>query len=1077
MAEETQLAHRVLTNLALPYITNASPTMTDPRFVAGSVDILTSIAGYAERRPGFSLNVERTPTAFNNLQRLFTWDRFDGTFIVMASDINGSGAATVYKYQVGSDTSFVQIFVEPTPTGVPFDFITSNNTVYFSNGTYVKKWTPDAQTLNPNLPNGVSNWGIAPYSATAAQSLYAGTGTDIGIGSTPATQGPFVWSAFSGTAWVFASGGGITEVEFPLANNNTSTALSLSGFGFTIPSTATINGIVLTINRDVNFTGTGPIIDAGIFLEKAGTAVGTDHSSATPWPRGTGNGQGLIAKTYGSSTDLWGTTWLPSDINAANFGFQLKASGTNITSAHANLFVYAAPQPTTIQVYYTTSAGSAWVSTSHITGAPDASYTTNTQSLVSPSTTPSLMDQIQATNYGFTVGAGSSITSVGVNVTGHIALNSGRLVSPALQCQLTVNGSVTGSSKILPFTSTGDVTLSFGGTDAWGAVLTGSLVNLTSFGVLITCIGSTTIHSGDAWNITFSLDAAQIVINSLGGPTVSLTSGSLAATIGYQYVICYYNSITGHVSSPSPVSNSTGPFGNAISTTTLASAGKSYAINDTGIVLTGNSAATYIINTVSGSGAVLTYTITSGGAAYAIANDVPTATGGAQPGGGSGFAINITGLSGDFNVQIPVVASTDPQVTKIRIFRTTDSASGLGGQAYFEIQNSPVPNTNATIVDSTPDASLNTLAIAPTPTFNDPPTPMRGLAYFAGRIWGFSGNKVYFTDLEECTLGVPEEAMVSGIAGNFWAFNEPVQAVETCGIGPNQAVTVFTGGYLYVIQGTTADTQDRFMISNRRGARNLVCVSQLGGMLAWLDSANQVWAFDGTNLNELSTLIRNDLNGITQSACSLTFHTAGRFHWLVLSTGTKLYVYDVDQDQWMPPWTFSATYVYSGEISPGNYVLMASNGHRALQLNPSDTAGSFNDNSVVYTPIMQMGMLSVVPDYGTRFSYIGVGSYNEPSRTGYPSTFQLTNNGQAITDFAICSDEDPTQATYTSIALNRQDTSVTYNRKNGTAMVQNVYPTNAPAARWIGMKITLATTDQVDNLYELFMAYKSLGGR
>src|SRR5215472_12059666 len=97
MPQESQLAHRVLSSLDIPYITNASPSSTDPRFIAGSQNVLTSINGYLERRPGFSQFVEPTPTTFNNLSRLFTWENFAGQFFVMACDINASGFAVVYK--------------------------------------------------------------------------------------------------------------------------------------------------------------------------------------------------------------------------------------------------------------------------------------------------------------------------------------------------------------------------------------------------------------------------------------------------------------------------------------------------------------------------------------------------------------------------------------------------------------------------------------------------------------------------------------------------------------------------------------------------------------------------------------------------------------------------------------------------------------------------------------------------------------------------------------------------------------------------------------------------------------------
>jgi hypothetical protein len=42
-------------------------------------------------------------------------------------------------------------------------------------------------------------------------------------------------------------------------------------------------------------------------------------------------------------------------------------------------------------------------------------------------------------------------------------------------------------------------------------------------------------------------------------PTITLTAGSLSPTAGYTYVICYVNTVTGHVSAASPASTNTGP--------------------------------------------------------------------------------------------------------------------------------------------------------------------------------------------------------------------------------------------------------------------------------------------------------------------------------------------------------------------------------------------------------------------------------------------------------------------------------------------------------------------------------------
>jgi hypothetical protein len=794
MPTESQLAHRVLSNTALPYISNVSPSNTDPHYVSGSSDILTSINGYAERRPGFATAVEATPTVFNNLQRLFTWDRFDGSFYVMACDINSSGFAQVY--QMPSGGSFASLYTDTTAN--VFDFVVSNNTVYFSNGIVAKKWDPS---------NGLSNWGIAIGSVNNV------TGpTTVGAGANNAGAGGTAWTNPNNVTSAVSYATVTLNIVVPFGGSSQGLDATMAGAAFSIPSTNTIQGIQITYDSlfTLNSGSTNPFTFSATLL-KAGTVIGSSKFASF------GAGQ-----TLGGTSDLWGASWVPNDTNQNNFGVEFKVSMTSSTHAE---------------------------------------------------------------------------------------------------------------------------------------------------------------------NFTVSVRNVKVTIYSLGGPAISVATGAGAftATAGYTYVYCFGNSNTGHISSPTLPSVSTGVF-------TLKA-----------------------------------------------------------------------------NVQVTLTASLDPQVNQIRVFRTTDG----GGGTYFELPTSPYPNTSGNITDNAADTTLQIGSIAPVPTFNDPPTPGHAPNYFSGRIWMFNNNKVNFSGLEEINQGVPEESWPSGIAGNFWSFDEPVQGQGLAGGVNNQALGVLCGGRIYAISGNTLDTFRRILVSQRRGARNLACVSNLGGMCAWLDSANQIWATDGSTILELSVPIRPDLANINQALCSMTFHSAGRFHWLVFSTGTKLFVYDIDQEQWMPPWNFSCNYIFSGEISPGNYVLMAATTTKALQLN----AAAFNDNGVTYAPVIKTNLLSVVPDFGSRFSYIASGIYNEPTRTGAPWTFQITNNGKALGDVLICQDEDPTQATYNSIAANLQDTGTTYNRKNGVFMKQLVYPVTQPASRWIGMKIVLANTDQTDNIYEIVMGYKPLGGR
>jgi hypothetical protein len=90
-----------------------------------------------------------------------------------------------------------------------------------------------------------------------------------------------------------------------------------------------------------------------------------------------------------------------------------------------------------------------------------------------------------------------------------------------------------------------------------------------------------------------------------------------------------------------------------IVTATLGAAGTGYAVNDTGTITTNSGDATYQITSVGALGAVTGFTITAPGTEYAVANGVATATGGAQPGAGAGFTVNITAVTlGDGTLKV-----------------------------------------------------------------------------------------------------------------------------------------------------------------------------------------------------------------------------------------------------------------------------------------------------------------------------------------------------------------------------------------------------------------------------------------
>jgi Tfp pilus assembly protein PilX len=161
------------------------------------------------------------------------------------------------------------------------------------------------------------NGGNVAVNATGAETT-VGVGDDLFITGPPTNSGWRVGSATNG-AWgsdssnVFASDN--VDASYSLAGNAQTPTLDVTGFGFSIPSTAIILGIEVEVERRASGSS---IDDDDVYLLKAGAAAGSDHASSTDWPTSDGT------RTYGDSEDLWGTTWTAAQVNAANFGFRIQ---------------------------------------------------------------------------------------------------------------------------------------------------------------------------------------------------------------------------------------------------------------------------------------------------------------------------------------------------------------------------------------------------------------------------------------------------------------------------------------------------------------------------------------------------------------------------------------------------------------------------------------------------------------------------------------------------------------------------------------------------------------------------------
>lgn len=131
-----------------------------------------------------------------------------------------------------------------------------------------------------------------------------------------------------GTAWtnpgnIVSSNNTYASCTVPSTGGSTTNYIKGTNFGFSIPSGATIDGIIVEVERvDTNYN----VTDSTAKLVKADTIVGTNKALAGQWS----NTEGVF--TYGSSTDLWGTSWTDTDINATNFGFVLNAFNPSFKS-------------------------------------------------------------------------------------------------------------------------------------------------------------------------------------------------------------------------------------------------------------------------------------------------------------------------------------------------------------------------------------------------------------------------------------------------------------------------------------------------------------------------------------------------------------------------------------------------------------------------------------------------------------------------------------------------------------------------------------------------------------------------
>lgn len=145
----------------------------------------------------------------------------------------------------------------------------------------------------------------------------------------------------------------INEIQpDPLTGNGYSNYLVCRQLASSIPAGSTINGITIKIERHNGEGGeTLTVTDSAIYLTKDGTnTVGSNKSAGATWAVTDPN---TLSATFGSSSDLWGTTFTAAEVNASTFGVMVSpnlnfSTGTGV-GANVNI------DQIVIDINYTTS--------------------------------------------------------------------------------------------------------------------------------------------------------------------------------------------------------------------------------------------------------------------------------------------------------------------------------------------------------------------------------------------------------------------------------------------------------------------------------------------------------------------------------------------------------------------------------------------------------------------------------------------------------------------------------------------------------------------------------------------------
>lgn len=240
-----------------------------------------------------------------------------------------------------------------------------------------------------------------------------------------------------------------------------------------------------------------------------------------------------------------------------------------------------------------------------------------------------------------------------------------------------------------------------------------------------------------------------------------------------------------------------------------------------------------------------------------------------------------------------LLASADPQVTHIWIWRTNDTPANSTSVLYFLAE---IANGTTTYADSLPDTALDITRIIP---YNNFAPPAGSIIFeYQGRfiIAGIPGKPdlVQATGLEEISVGIPQETAPKSVFFNVPGGTKKV----TAGCEFNATAMLATELAWTQVTGLSAETfqQNDFIIKPGCAGSKLVCTTP--AWMAWVGPDKKIWAWNGSaepveiswkiaradGSNQLSMESIDD----TQLANGeLRWYSYGRYNLLMLLVSTQ----------------------------------------------------------------------------------------------------------------------------------------------------------------------------------------------